>query len=173
MKRLTDIGLSDGYIVAMLMESIVAEQVAGEFYKYIAKKTKNSRIKNKFLKFGDEEAKNHKKLLNKRLKQIIGRTYNINFNRLNTNIKVSKFSLAGALNMAKESERRAIEFYEEARKIDAKYGKTYNKLAKEEKIHWKIIDEEKQKIKDKEYYKDAKAVKLFALLKQTWKRHKI
>jgi len=164
-------GGNEEYLVKMLQESIIAEQAAGDFYRYIAEKIKNGNIRNRFMKFADEEAEKHKKLLNDRLKLIIGQTYNPNLSELDTNIKVSCFSLIGALNMAKESERKAIEFYTEARRKDVKYRKTYDQIIAEEKKHWSAIDKEKYYQEEMwEFYKDDIGVRLISLLMERYQR---
>jgi rubrerythrin len=159
--------MSKESLVKMLEESIIAEQTAGDFYRYIAKKIKNNNIRNRFIKFGDDESEKHKKLLNDRLKLITSQHYTPDFNKLDTEIKVSSFSLIGALNMAKESERKAIEFYKEASKKDTKHKKMYNEIIAEEKKHWTAIGQERHFQQEKEeFYSDNTGVRLMSLLMQ-------
>ena len=170
MKRLFKEGRSEEYLIGMLQESIIAEQIAGDFYRYIAQKIKNGNIRRMFINFGDEEAEKHKKYLNDRLKLITGRVYTPDLNKLDTNIKVSSFSLIGALKMAKESEKKAMEFYEEAKKKDEEFRKVYDQIIAEEKKHWLAIDREKCFQEEKEeFFHEDKGTRLLCLLMQSWR----
>jgi len=162
--------LSIEHLINMLQESIIAEQTASDFYVYIAQKIQNGNIKRMFIKFGKEEAEKHKKLLNERLKSVTGQDYAPDLSKLDTDIKVSSFSLIGALKIAKESERKAIEFYEEAKKKDKLFRKVYDEIISDEKRHWLAIDKEKRFQGEKEeiFYED-EGTRLLCLLMQSWK----
>jgi rubrerythrin len=170
MKRLNKVGMDTEHLVNMLQESIIAEQTTSDFYIYIAQKIQNGNIRQMFMKFGKEEAENHKKLLNERLKSITGQVYAPDLSSLDTDIKVSSFSLIGALKTAKESERKAIEFYKEAKKKDRLFRKVYDEIIRDEKRHWLAIDKEKrfQGEKEKIFYED-EGTRLLCLLMQSWK----
>ena len=170
MKNLSKKGMGRENIVNMLQESIIAEQTAGDFYRYIAKKIKNSKISNRFIKFGNEEAEKHKKLLNDRFKLITGQYYSPDLDKLDTNIKVSSFSLIGALNIAKESERKAMEFYRQASRRDTKHKEMYDEIIVEERKHWAAINKEKHFQQDKEeLYSDSNGIRLLSLLMQFYR----
>ena len=165
MNDLAKKGMGEKALVEMLQESIIAEQTAGDFYRYIAQKIKNGNIRNRFMRFSEEEAGKHKKLLNDRLKLITGQYYNSDLNKLDANIKVSSFSLIGALNMAKESERKAVEFYKQAAKKDAGHKEMYDQIIAEEKKHWAAIDKEKNFHQEmQKLYTDSNGVRLMSLL---------
>ena len=154
-------------LIAMLKKAMLAEQIAGNFYKYIAGKIKDKALKNMFLKFGDQEAMMHKKLLNDRFKLLTGMGYSPDLSKVDSYIKVSSFSFMGALNIAKEAERKAIEFYKKAKINDKKYKKMYEEIGNDEKKHWQSIDKIKKCVQDIIYCKDSKGMKLAGLLMQT------
>jgi len=156
-------------LVSNLQLSILSEQIAADFYRYFAGITKDPAVKKTFTKFAKVEAQRHKKLLNHRLKILTGRYYRPNLDSLNTRVRVSKFSLIGALKMAKEAERRAINFYRNATKKDMGYSEKYNTLVKEEKQHWAIIDKLRRLAEAGEYYSQPRGIILFARLEQTWR----
>lgn len=153
----------------MLQESIMAEQIVGECYRFIAEKVKNGRIKDKFNKFADEDSEKHKKLLNDVLKSITGQYYTPDLSNLEPPVRVSSFSLIGALNMAKASENRAMIFYKKIRKKDKDRREIYDRIIKEDQEHWSAIDKEKRFIETREFYSEDRDVRMMALLLQTWR----
>ncbi len=166
MKRLSK---REEQFVNMLQESIIAEQAAGDFYMYIAQKIRNGRIRQMFMKFGKEEAQRHKELLNERLKSMTGESYVADLSKLDTNIKVSSFSLIGALKIAKESERQAIEFYEEAKKKDRGFRKVYDDIIRDERKHWSALDKERHFQEEDKFFHEDEGARLLCLLINNWK----
>ena len=160
--------LSEQYLVEELKEAIAAEEIAGNFYRYLSNAILNSKIRNEFIKFADEEAKRHKDQLNKRLKEITGETYRPGFSSKIIPVEIGSFSLIEAFQQAKESEARAVKFYRKAkRKDEPKHRKIYDSLIKDEQKHWRFLDKEKKFFRKQISYIDETGKKWFSLMRQS------
>ncbi|MFH1593349.1 MAG: ferritin-like domain-containing protein [Candidatus Omnitrophota bacterium] len=159
-------GLPEEQLIKQLKEAITGEEVAGKFYKYLSKYILKRDMRNEFEKMAYEEAVWHKNLLNGRLIEIIGHTYEPNISKLDIEVEVNKFSLVDAFIMAKDAESMAVEFYKLAKNQDkSQHRKMYDNLIQDEKRHWKYLDKERKSIQEKIEYSDINALKLFSFIK--------
>ena len=162
--------LPEQYLIEKLKEAIIAEKTAGAFYKYISEQIRNGRIRNRFRKMAEDEAERHKDLLNDRLKEITNQTFEPNLSKIDRTVEVSKFSLIGALKMAKESEADAIDFYKKAKSRDEKkHRKMYEEIIKDEKKHWRYLDNEKKFVQERIQRADSTVQTLFSILISCYK----
>lgn len=163
--------LPETYLVDRIKEAILAEKVAGSFYQYIADRVDNGYVRNKFTKFAKEEAGTHKALLNERLKDLTGQTYEPDLGGMAANVKGGKFSMEGAIAMARNAEARAIIFYNEAQgKDEEAYRNMYVSIIDDEKRHHLYLTQEKlfndrKFLEEHDEYTDEAGIKLFSLLK--------
>jgi len=158
------------YLVKKLKEAIIAEKTVGAFYKYISERVNNGRVRAKFKKFSDEEVKEHKTVLNKRLEQILGEKFEPDLDKLGVERDVAGYSLLGALRMAKAVEKETVEFYKLAKEKDNEdYKYMYEKLIDDEKRHWMYIDQETAYIGNVKQTKDTIGLKLFSIFKDILK----
>ena len=157
-------GLPEDHLAKGLKEAIAAEQISEIFYRYISEMIKNGHIRNRFKRFADDEAKTHKELLQRRLREIVGYDYNPDPAELHIPIEPQGFSLIGALGIVGESKERAVKFYKKARDKDRlEYRKMYEGIIKAEKKHWGAINREKRFVQTQECYSDLNGIGLFLL----------
>lgn len=163
-------GLPKKYLVEDLRNAISAEQTAGDFFRYISEQIRNGRTKNRFKQFADEETKINKRILQTRLREIVGNAYKNNHHRLDIfgfsfSVKTEWFSLFGALEIAKELEEMVMKYCKEAEFMDKfEYKRMYDDIIKSERKHCETIKKEEKFIHDKEYYTDLNPLRLLPLL---------
>ncbi len=129
-------------LASMLKDSINAMQTAGAFYRYIGEHIRNGLIRNKFIKFSDEESEKHKNVLNDRLKLTEKEYSQIDSDKPDTNKDASSYSLIGALHLARESVKRIIKMSKKERKQDKNHHEIYDEIIKDEKKYYKAIKKE-------------------------------
>lgn len=170
MKAMVSENLTRKYLIDGLRLAIMAEQVAGDFYRYISSNINNGRIKDKFRKFADEESETHKELLQMRLKEMTAQIYAPRLSDFVTDVKANDLSLEGAFKMAKKTEERAVRFYKKMLKKDGPEHKhMYASIIEDEKKHWKNLKIEQRFIEKKDCYNDSYGVRLFYMLDQIFK----
>jgi len=163
-------GLKEQYLITELKEAIIAEKTAGAFYNYVSRCILRSKERDEFKKFAEEEAVEHKDLLNDRLKEITGNTFEPDLSKIDINIKASEFSLAGAFKMAKDSEWRAVKFYRRAKKRDkTEYRDMYDKILKDEKKHWSYLNKERKFARKQTQFRDVDGLRLYSFLNDCFK----
>lgn len=129
---------------SMLKDSIKAMLTAGLFYRYIGEQVKNGFIRSKFIRFSEEESKNHKKLLNDRLMLIDNNSCVSDSDEIDRCKEVASYSLIGALHIAKESVRNIIKMCKEERQKDGYNHDIYDGIIKDEKQYFKAIRKEEK-----------------------------
>ncbi len=147
-----------------LKKAIFAEKVAGSFYSYLGEHISNSYIRASFKQFAEDEAQRHKNLLQQRLHDLTGQTYESDLEKMEASVRRSTFSLLAAAKMAKDAESRAIAFYRQAKKNDKEYRALYKEIIRDEKRHRAYLQQDFLFAKEKIEFKDTLALKLFSFL---------
>ena len=129
-------------LASMLKDSISAVQTAGAFYRYIGEQIRNGFIRNKFIKFSEEESRKHKNILNDRLKEVGKEPLISAPDAPDANKETESYSLIGALHLAEEFARKIIKMSKKEMKKDKNHHQIYDEIIKDEKKYYKAIKKE-------------------------------